>query len=66
MEHVLYAQGIDPLRSFEPFATLRKPASQLVAVERTAGLLEPAARVSEMTLVGMQPNCDLWVACEPV
>jgi hypothetical protein len=58
MDHVLYAQGVDRLRTFD---TLPTPARQHVAIERAKGLFDPAARISRCERIGTYPNRDLWV-----
>jgi hypothetical protein len=59
MDHVLYAQGVDKLRTFEtsPFTLKRVPA-----VAKSEGLLDPNQRLSRCEMVGRYPNRDVWAS----
>ena len=57
MDHVLYAQGVDRLRTF---TTLSTPARDHVALERAQGVFAPDAPLSRREMVGTYPNRDFW------
>jgi len=58
MDHTLYAQGVDSLRTF---STLHLRIGQYFDTGKAAGLLDPERRLSMQALTGTHPNRDLWV-----
>ncbi len=55
-DHVLYAQGVDQARTF---TTTEHELGPLIA-QRSAGVLDPRARISRRALTGELPNKDHW------
>jgi hypothetical protein len=55
-DHVLYAQGVDRLRTF---TTSEHELGPIIA-QRSAGILDGEARISRRAMTGTLPNKDTW------